>query len=178
MTDINQPGRPSNAAVARRRALAFLADWTVIAVWGGALFGLVMVATAGRPQPPSSPWLGQILGFLTMTVPTLLYFAVFESSRFEATLGKRLLGLRVCDLHGQRLRFGSAILRNGLKFVPWEAGHLVAQQAIHSGDAGLPVWVWPVVAVSFAGPLWWMGALVATGHTPYDRWSGTRVAER
>ena len=37
-----------------------------------------------------------------------LYYALLESSALQATLGKRALGLRVTDLHGQRISFGRA----------------------------------------------------------------------
>lgn len=42
---------------------------------------------------------------LAQTVLTWLYFAVCESSVWQATLGKRALGLRVTDLEGRRLSF-------------------------------------------------------------------------
>lgn len=165
-------------SLALRRVLAFAGDWFVVAAWGGALFGLVMFVTAGQPTPPPSPWVGQVIGFLAMTAPVTLYFAAFESSAFQATPGKRLLGLRVLDERGERLHFGHALLRNGLKFVPWEAGHTVAQQAFYSGETGLPAWVLLFAVISFAGPLWWLGALATTGRTPYDRWSGAQVLRR
>ncbi len=41
-----------------------------------------------------------------------LYDAAMESSSWQATVGKRLLGLRVIDLEGQRIRFGRALLRH------------------------------------------------------------------
>ena len=37
-----------------------------------------------------------------------LYFALFESRGWQATPGKRLLGLRVTDLAGNRISFGRA----------------------------------------------------------------------
>lgn len=37
-----------------------------------------------------------------------LYFAVFESSPWQATLGKKALGLEVTDLAGRRVSFGRA----------------------------------------------------------------------
>lgn len=37
-----------------------------------------------------------------------LYSAIMESSRFQGTLGKIVLGIRVTDLSGQRVGFGRA----------------------------------------------------------------------
>jgi len=130
---------------------------------GGALFGAVMFATSGKPSPPANAWKAQGLGFLTMTPPVTLYFALCESAVFRASLGKRAVGLVVSGEAGARLSFGAALLRNAIKFVPWECGHTVAQQAIFSGEAGLPVWVWGPAAVAFAGPVWWLVEIIATG---------------
>ena len=44
-------------------------------------------------------------GTLMGLVVAWLYFVPLESSRLEASLGKRLLGLRVTDLEGRRLSF-------------------------------------------------------------------------
>ena len=51
---------------------------------------------------------GQFLGF----VATWIYAAAFESSRFQATLGKMALGIKVTDLHGDRIGFGRATGRH------------------------------------------------------------------
>lgn len=45
---------------------------------------------------------------LAQTVVTWLYFALCESSVWQATLGKRALGIRVTDLSGKRISFGRA----------------------------------------------------------------------
>jgi uncharacterized RDD family membrane protein YckC len=48
---------------------------------------------------------------------TWLYFAVMESSPWQATLGKKLLGLYVTDLHGQRLTLSRATGRTLAKYL-------------------------------------------------------------
>jgi uncharacterized RDD family membrane protein YckC len=166
----------THPAIAGRRLLAFAVDWLVVALWGGVLFGAVMMATSGHPPRPENPWKAQMIGLLTMTLPVTLYFSLLESSAWRASIGKRALGLVVSSESGDRLSFGSALLRNAVKFLPWEFGHLVAQQAAFSGEAGLPVWVWGPAIVAFAGPVWWVIALIATGRTPYDRLASARFA--
>jgi len=156
--------------------LAFAIDWLVVVLWGGVLFGAVMVATGGHPPRPTSPWTAQAVGFVTMTLPVTLYFAICESSAMRGSLGKRILGLAVSREGGGRLPLGSALLRNGVKFVPWEFGHTVAQQAVVSGDTGVPTWVWGAMIVAFGGPVWWVIAMMTTGRTPYDRLASARVA--
>ena len=163
-------------AIAVRRVLAVAVDWLVVVLWGGVLFGGVMILTSGNPPRPENPWKAQGIGLLTMTGPVTLYFALCESSALRASLGKRVLGLVVSGETGERLLFGSALLRNAIKFVPWEFGHTVAQQAAFSGEGGFPVWVWGPATVALVGPVWWLIAMIATGRTPYDRWAFARVA--
>ena len=165
----------SQHSIAIRRLLAFALDWLFVPLWGGILFGVVVFANNGIPPQPKSPWVGQGIGFVTMTVPFTLYFALCESSALRGSLGKRVLGLVVSRETGERLSFGSAFVRNALKFVPWELGHTVAQQAAHSGEAGLPAWVWGPAIISMVGPVWWLVAIVSTGRSPYDRWTTSRV---
>lgn len=163
--------------IAVRRSLAFGLDWLVVVLWGGMVFGAVTIATHGNPPAPEGPWTAQAIGLLTMTLPVTFYFALAESSRWRASLGKRALGLVVSSATGERLPLRSALLRNAVKFVPWECGHTLAQQAAFSGEGGLPTWVFVPAAIAFVGPVWWLVALFATGRTPYDRWASASVAE-
>jgi uncharacterized RDD family membrane protein YckC len=163
-------------AVAVRRLFAFAVDWFVVVVlWGGVVCGAVLIPTGGKPPQLGSPWAGQAINFLTMTVPFTLYLAFCESSPMRASLGKRAVGLVVSQETGGRLSFGSALLRNAVKFTPWEFGHIVAWQSFFSRGEGLPAWVWGPATIAFIGPVWWLVAIFATGRTPYDRWASARV---
>jgi len=73
-----------------------------------------------------------------------LYFAVCESSRWQATIGKLALGLRVTDEYGRRIGFAQATGRYFGKFVSvfsLGVGFLLAawtarRQALHDDMAG------------------------------------------
>lgn len=68
-----------------------------------------------------------------------LYYSLMESSPWQATLGKRALGLQVTDLHGNRVSFGRATGRYFAKIVSGltlSIGYLMAgftrrKQALH-----------------------------------------------
>ena len=60
---------------------------------------------------------GQVVGFLLGTLIHWLYFTISESSPWQATLGKKILALRVTDDRGQRLGFGQANGRYWSKLV-------------------------------------------------------------
>lgn len=50
----------------------------------------------------------QFVVFIFTTVVTWLYFALMESSKKQATFGKRALGIKVVALNGERISFGKA----------------------------------------------------------------------
>ena len=86
--------------------------------------------------------------FLAATVSlilTWLYHALMESSVWQATLGKRALGLVVTDMAGQRVSFGRSTGRHFGKIitnlVPAFIGYIMAgfterKQALHDMMAG------------------------------------------
>ena len=73
-----------------------------------------------------------------------LYFALMESSKNQATLGKMALGLRVTDLNGNRISFGKATGRyfgKILSSMTLLIGYIMAaftakKQALHDFVAG------------------------------------------
>jgi uncharacterized RDD family membrane protein YckC len=58
-------------------------------------------------------WIWRCLEFAI----TILYFSILESSPWRATLGKRILGLKVSNEYGERIRFRQALWRYLCKFL-------------------------------------------------------------
>lgn len=97
-----------------------------------------------------------------------LYFTLCESSAWQATPGKRLVGIKVTDDSGARLGRGQAFGRffaGGLSWLTLNIGHALAawtpdRRALHDMVAGtrvenadpsrpdMPFWGWLVVAAS------------------------------
>jgi uncharacterized RDD family membrane protein YckC len=80
-----------------------------------------------------------VVSWLLVTFVPFLYWPVLESSRWQATFGKRIMGLEVTDAGGNRLSFLHALLRSLAKIVsgiPFGLGFLIAaftarKQALH-----------------------------------------------
>jgi uncharacterized RDD family membrane protein YckC len=91
------------------------------------------VAMAGMEDMTS------MIGGVVFTFIPFLYWPVLESSSWQATVGKRVMGLQVTDLEGNRLSFVHALLRAFAKIVssiPMGIGFLIAaftarKQALH-----------------------------------------------
>lgn len=170
---------PKSYAGFWKRVRAFVLDYFLI------LFYLIVVTLTFlllNPLIVLSQWLfmdrvgSQIFGFLLVTLPVILYFAIGESSVRQATWGKYCLGLRVTDAHGARIGFWRALLRSSLKFVPWELSHTLLWEIYFS--QGPPpqaitygyVLVYVLIGLNIAG----LG-MTRKRQTIYDFISGTRV---
>ncbi len=83
------------------------------------LLGIVGFSTFGFSELTSMTEEEIVLAFLAISAPFYianmvmywLYYAVQQSSSWQATLGKRAVGIKVTDQHGERLSFTTASLR-------------------------------------------------------------------
>lgn len=106
------------------RIIALLWDYVIIL---GYLFLLFGVSFLERPLLiqlfTSSPLSAEITGFILITLPVYLYFALCEGSKSHATWGKRIMGIEVAGVHGQPIGLRSSFFRSALKLLPWELAH-------------------------------------------------------
>jgi uncharacterized RDD family membrane protein YckC len=127
-------GAPASFAL---RVLAFVVDSLVLALFG--LGGLVIALLAAQALPSEAREATGGIVLLLVVPASFLYFAVMESSRLQATLGKRAVGIGVTDLSGQRISVGRASVRCLAKIlsgIPCYAGFFLAaftekRQALH-----------------------------------------------
>jgi uncharacterized RDD family membrane protein YckC len=144
---------PVNYAGFWLRFVAYLIDIVLVSIVAipfylvlGSLFGLNMSSIA---RDPNSPMLGSamisVLLFEGCALFGLwLYYAILESSAWQGTVGKKVLGLRVTDLSGNRISFGRATGRFFAKLVSnftFMIGYIMAgftakKQALHDMIAG------------------------------------------
>lgn len=94
LDEVNSSDSPEYAGFGARFLAVFI-DGIIIAIPVLAIQYLVF-----SPENP--------IGQLVAIVIQWLYFAMQESSEKQATIGKNMMGLRVTDVHGQRISFGRA----------------------------------------------------------------------
>lgn len=99
------------------RFVAFIIDAIVLGFIGFAITIPFMASIplgtfmhGGPPRPEDWAPLVGMFGRLALArfVINWLYYALLESSAWQATLGKKALGLEVTDLQGRRISFGRA----------------------------------------------------------------------
>jgi len=106
-----------------------------------------------------------------------IYFSVMESSRHQATIGKRMLGIKVTNAKGEPIKLPQSIGRYcaaSLSWITLNLGHALAawtpeRRALHDYIAstrvenvdpknpGMPLWAWVVV---IAHGLFFVGSCV------------------
>lgn len=131
-----------------RRVAACLLDGVVL--WLPAMFVMMGLAIAlgasvqlGAPPPPESG-LAVLAAYAAIWVVQWLYFALMHSSKWQATLGKQAVGIKVTSLSGERITFLRASLRflgNILEVLTLGIGLLMAavtrrRQALHDFVGG------------------------------------------
>ena len=137
-----------------RRFVAYFIDGVIVSIplsiVGGVIGGIAGAAGSTSPgEPPSTAGVAALSGVLFFVyalafVATWLYFALLESSSYQATVGKMAMGVVVTDLGGQRISFGRATGRFFGKIVSALicyigfiiAGFTQRKQALHDMMAG------------------------------------------
>lgn len=82
-----------------RRVAAYMIDWLVLLV-PSFILGVLLGGALGD--------VGAALAQIAAIILSWVYFSSMESSPRQGTVGKRAMGLRVCDINGQRISFGKA----------------------------------------------------------------------
>jgi uncharacterized RDD family membrane protein YckC len=115
-----------------RRALSRLIDLLVVLMPCGVLYLInralgypikyTSIFNYRRPESATMFMTDDFAGFFTIFISIKLllaypYFALLESSRWQATLGKLALGIKITDTDGKRITFGRATGRYFLKSV-------------------------------------------------------------
>jgi uncharacterized RDD family membrane protein YckC len=132
-----------------RRAVAYAIDLLLLGIVAGELILKPMMDRAGIPL--DNPWIlltdgsRQLFAInLAVLMVGWLYWAALESSPWQATIGKKTLGLKVTDIEGRRISFARAsgryfakLLSQLVLFVGFVmAGFTEKKQALHDMIAG------------------------------------------
>jgi len=136
-----------------RRVAAYLVDTLLVWIVSSGVQFLVAVAVLALSGPADAEAAGRqadvamAIGLLVGAVASFLYRPLCEGSTWQATVGKRLLGLRVARADGGDLNFWQALLRQLARLaceLTLGIGYLVAlwtrrRQGLHDIIAGTVV---------------------------------------
>lgn len=133
--------QPQYYATLDVRLLAWAIDYLLVwALYAGLSLFLIYFFVDDRNLKIIIP----VASIVLIPVFRSIYVTVMEASAQQASLGKRILGLKVCALSGERLSFSRSVLRNLCKWlsvVTLGIGYLMGffdrkQQCLHDKLAG------------------------------------------
>lgn len=141
------------------RFVAYLIDGIIIGIFQSlivvpvlAMFGISFAAMQNTSNMSEEEAIGMAIGMassigalaLVAGLIGIVYYTIMEASKYQGTLGKMALGLKVTDLEGKPLDLGKAFLRNLGKIISQMIlfiGYIMAgltekKQALHDMIAG------------------------------------------
>lgn len=155
-----------------RRLGAAIVDGLLIYVLAGVLFFLIH-----RFYDNDSDFLPFVIFAGSVGMTSLIYFPILEASSLQATLGKRLLGIKGVTKDGQRIGFGRALVRNLSKLLSLlilfplgflMSGFTIRKQSLHDLIAGCLMVRRSVTAADLVdavpatrGISWWAGLIAS-----------------
>ncbi|MBM7564756.1 RDD family protein [Paenibacillus sacheonensis] len=162
------------------RMIAFLWDYVIITGYIILLVGLsFLIRPWLTPLFSTDPLLAELMGFLFITLPVYLYFAICEGSEAHATWGKRKMGIVVTRKDGQPIRLGASMIRSALKFIPWELAHFTIWHMVIPTDYPDVLLNSLLAAVYGLALIYLISALFSRNkQTVYDLMAGTVVRHK
>lgn len=102
--------RPFSYASTGRRIIGGLIDTAIVIIL--AMIPTILMLTTSNPPEDFSPELyAKVLGGIFGLIVSVAYEALLQSSRHQATIGQRLMKVKVTDLHGLRITLSKALVR-------------------------------------------------------------------
>jgi len=164
-----------------RRTIAYLADILLLAIVLFSVQGLLKEFAFGGATMAWQHEGPKLYAFVvgTFSLPVWLYFTFFESGARGATLGKRLLRIRVSTPTGEGIGRGKAFLRTLVKLVPWELTHIAICLPTPIWDAGKDAVARPTLMVSTIMVGAWFGTVLLAPRAQgvHDLMLGTLVVD-
>lgn len=160
------------------RLKAFTLDYFWIFLYLCLVLLLTVVAAPGIQDYFNGPvGTAQLAGFLLVTLPVSLYFAIGDSTLFKGTYGKRKMRIQVVDVHAQPTGILRSAVRVIFKFLPWELSHFLVYRLVSLGENEFPVFLMLIGSLVYL--LIFIYILTAIfskeNRSLYDRLSGTKV---
>lgn len=152
------------SATLKKRFLSLFFEYLTILCYMAVLLGISMflyfVMLDGVPMFSE---LGMNLISLTLIVPVVLFSIITESNRKHATLGKLKMGLRVASTKSDTVKLWQIIVRNIVKFLPWQLAHMAIFHCFTLQWEFTAAWTVVMILVEVL-PFVWIGFLFRKDH--------------
>lgn len=162
----------------KHRILACIIDYGIIAGYATLLFLVAnLFFSLFEWKPGNNPIIGQLIGFLTLTFPVVTYSYLTEKSIWRGTVGKKLQKLIVLTDPNKSAK--NILLRNILKYLPWELAHTGVHWIIFYTSNGIevPLWTWIILILpQIVSVVYLISIVISKGRSSvYDNISKTKI---
>lgn len=144
----------------KRRCIALAIDYLIIFAWGVILFAINMfLYFVILGEIPAFDELGMNLISLTMIVPVFLYSIVWEAGKKHATVGKYKMKIEVASINSKPIRLWQVVVRNIIKFLPWQFAHMMIFRGFALSWELPPFWMVMLIIADIL-PFVWIAVIV------------------
>jgi uncharacterized RDD family membrane protein YckC len=160
------------------RIIASIIDYGIIAAYATVLFLVSStIFSIFDWKFSGSPYLGQLIGFITLTFPVITYSYLTEKSNWKGTVGKKLR--KLCVLTDLNKSTNNILLRNILKYLPWEIAHTGVHWTNYFTSNGIeiPLWTWLILILPQVVAIVYLVSIVLSKgqSSVYDNISKTKI---
>ena len=146
-------------------------DWLVISTYLIILaiisISFYMIVFKGIPKTTEIQL--QLIATITSVIPIIIIFSILDFKR--GSIGKQKAGLK---LYFKKKKFRYSVIRNIVKFLPWQIGHMATIHGIYTGFDGISI-ILEIVAITLLVIMFLMGILRKDKRHLGDILAGTQV---
>ena len=120
----------NNPLPLKQRFKEFIIDYIMIVIFLMGVFAVMAIIYFGLlgEIPTFKLYQAQLLAAFGSVIPIVLIFAHFDMK--QGTIGKQKAGFQI---YYQKKTYGLSVLRNSIKFLPWQIAHMGVIQGIYDG---------------------------------------------
>jgi len=144
----------------KKRFMALLIDYLLVVLWGVILFAIsIFIYNVILDGIPKFDEIGMNLISLTMIVPVILYSIIMEAGKKHGTLGKQKMKIKVSAIDCNAVNLRHIIVRNMIKFLPWQFGHMMMFRGFALNWELSPYWK-SMLIITVILPIIWIAVVV------------------
>ena len=163
--------KENNKIVFSTRVKELFIDWLVMSAYLVCLFivCILFYNLVLKGIPAFTQMQSQIIVFVSSVLPIILFFTYLDYN--GGSIGKRKMGLKLAY---KNKNYSSALVRNIIKFLPWQLGHMGTIGGMYTGFDTISI-VLEVLSVGLMLVLFFMGTIRNDKRHLGDLIAGTQV---
>lgn len=146
-------------------------DWLVISAYLIilAIISILFYMVVFKGIPKTTEIQSQLIATITSVIPIIIIFSILDFKK--GSIGKQKAGLK---LYFKEKKFRYSVIRNVIKFLPWQIGHMATIHGIYTEFDTISI-ILEIVAITLLVIMFLMGILRKDKRHLGDILAGTQV---